>query len=111
MEWLFSVSKKKKKKIEAKVHCFNPEGFTSFIALLESIPSHVPSPDYQLFEHSPLVLRYLLKKRLACGSYGKVLLAFHGNCQEVFSSEGENVNCFVHLIFGSLRCQKLWLLF
>ena len=34
-----------------------------------------------------------LKKRFARGSYGNVLLAFHGgNCQEVFSSEGENVN-------------------
>jgi len=32
------------------------------------------------------------KKRFARGSYGKVLLAFHGNCQEVFSPEGENVN-------------------
>ena len=91
MEWLFSVSKKKKKKIEAKVHCFNPEGFTSFIGLLESIPSHDPGPDYQLFEHAPFVLRYVLKKRFARGFYDKVLLAFNGNCQEVFSSEGENV--------------------
>ena len=88
-----SFSLFQKKKIEAKVHCFNPEGFTGFIGLLEAIPSHDPGPDYQLFEHSPSVLRYVMKKRFARGSCGKVLLAFHGgNYQEVFSSEGKNVN-------------------
>ena len=38
-----------------------------------------------------LKLRYVLKKSFAHGSYGKVLLAFNGNCQKVFSSVGENV--------------------
>lgn len=43
--------------IGANGQCFNPEGFASFIGLLESIPFHDPGPDYQLFEHSPPVLR------------------------------------------------------
>uniref|UniRef100_A0A9I9E799 Uncharacterized protein n=1 Tax=Cucumis melo TaxID=3656 RepID=A0A9I9E799_CUCME len=78
--------------IGAKVQCFNLEAFASFIGLLESILSHDPGPDYQLVEHSPSILRYVLKKRFAHGSYGKVWLAFHGSCQEVFSSGGKNVN-------------------
>ncbi|KGN61734.2 hypothetical protein Csa_006170 [Cucumis sativus] len=78
--------------IGTKDQCFNPEGFANFIGLLESIPFHDPGPDYQLFEHSPSALRYVLKKRFARGSYGEVWLAFHGNCQEAFSSVGENDN-------------------
>ncbi|TYK30101.1 putative protein phosphatase 2C 51 isoform X2 [Cucumis melo var. makuwa] len=92
--------------IGAKDQCFNPEGFASFIGLLESIPFHDPGPDYQLFEHSPSVLRYVLKKRFARGSYGEVWLAFHGNCQEAFSSVGENDNVSCNSSFEDINARN-----
>lgn len=53
-----------------------------------------------------MVLRYLLKKRFARGSYGEVWLAFHGNCQEAFSAVGENANVSCNSSFGDTNARN-----
>ncbi|XP_022996359.1 uncharacterized protein LOC111491615 isoform X1 [Cucurbita maxima] len=90
----------------AKDQCFHPEGFASFIGLLESIPFHDPGSDYQLFEHPPPILRYVLKKRFGQGSYGEVWLAFHGNCQEAFTPVGENIYDSCNSSFGDANARN-----
>ncbi|KAK4848290.1 hypothetical protein QYF36_011360 [Acer negundo] len=67
-----------------KDQCINPEGFASFLSLLESIPFHDAGSDLGSNE-------YVLKKRFGRGSYGEVWLAFHWNCHNdsKISSRGE----------------------
>lgn len=67
---------------EVKEQCINPEGFASFLGLLESIPFHNTGSSYGSFKYTTPDMRYLLKKRFDRGSYGEVWLAFHWNCSQ-----------------------------
>ncbi|KAK9282547.1 hypothetical protein L1049_005468 [Liquidambar formosana] len=70
-----------------KDQCINPEGFASFLGLLESIPIHNTGSNYGSYDYPMPDLRYTLKKRFDRGSYGEVWLAFHWNC-----SQGNNAS-------------------
>lgn len=82
-----------------KEECINPEGFASFLGLLESIPLHDTSSGYGWFEYVMPDLRYTLKKRFARGSYGEVWLAFHWDCWH--GTNGSNFNGKNHNISSS----------
>lgn len=44
----------------AKDQCINPEGFASFLGLLQSIPLHDTGSNYGSFEYAMPDLRYIL---------------------------------------------------
>lgn len=44
---------------ESKDQCINPEGFSSFLGLLESIPFHEVGSDYGSNEYGMPDLRYI----------------------------------------------------
>ncbi|KAL2323517.1 hypothetical protein Fmac_027896 [Flemingia macrophylla] len=67
---------------EAEDQCINPEGFASFIGLLESIPLHDTGSSNGSSDYSMPDLGYVLKKSFGRGSYGEVWLAFHWNCNQ-----------------------------
>ncbi|KAK2987137.1 hypothetical protein RJ640_019697 [Escallonia rubra] len=76
---------------EGKDQCINPEGFASFLGLLESIPFHNTGSDHEPYERAVHDSRYILKKRFDRGSYGEVWLAFHWNCSRGSSASKWNV--------------------
>ncbi|PON94973.1 Protein phosphatase [Trema orientale] len=65
-----------------KGQCINPEGFSSFVGFLESIPFHDSDSNNGSSEYEIPNLSYVLKKRFGRGSYGEVWMAFHWNCHE-----------------------------
>ncbi|XP_058105323.1 uncharacterized protein LOC131248856 isoform X8 [Magnolia sinica] len=73
----------------AKGQCMNPDGFASFLGLLESIPfNDTVFNSSASFGYDSPDSRYILKRRFDRGSYGEVYLAFHWNC----SQEGDTLN-------------------
>ncbi|KAL6007245.1 hypothetical protein ACLOJK_032741 [Asimina triloba] len=76
---------------DAKDRCMYPEGFTSFLAVLESIPFYdmgfnsSESPEYETLDN-----RYVLKRRFDRGSFGEVYLAFRWNCSQDGDTIGLN---------------------
>ncbi|XP_062085386.1 uncharacterized protein LOC133791475 [Humulus lupulus] len=74
----------------AKDQCINPEGFSSFIGFLESIPIHGSDSKNGSSEFEIPSLSYVLKKRFGQGSYGEVWMAFHWNFHEGSNSSDFN---------------------
>ncbi|WCJ21596.1 Protein phosphatase 2C family protein [Euphorbia peplus] len=64
----------------AKDQCPNPDGFATFLGLLESIPFPGDGSNYWSNDYATPNLRYVLKKRFGQGSYGEVWLGFYWNC-------------------------------
>ncbi|KAK9682286.1 hypothetical protein RND81_10G063000 [Saponaria officinalis] len=64
--------------------------FSSFLALLESIPLQHAGSNIGSFAHSEPKLRYVLRKTFGGGAYGEVWLAFQWNCSHEENASNKN---------------------
>ncbi|KAI3967008.1 hypothetical protein MKW92_046135 [Papaver armeniacum] len=86
--------------VEEKGQCINPENFTRFLGILESIPfANVDSNFSESVGYETPNSKYVLRRRFGRGSYGDVWLAFHWNCSQagdtlswVHTKENRSIN-------------------
>ncbi|KAI3979807.1 hypothetical protein MKX01_013902 [Papaver californicum] len=86
--------------VKEKGQCINPESFTRFLGILESIPfANVDSNFSESAGYETPNSKYVLRRRFGRGSYGDVWLAFHWNCSQagdtlswVYTKENRSIN-------------------
>ncbi|PWA65453.1 protein phosphatase 2C family protein [Artemisia annua] len=71
--------------------CINPDGLSSFLGFLESLPAHSVEQNQESYERTTPNTRYILKKKFDRGSYGEVWVAFHWNYLQQDNNSNQSV--------------------